>query len=265
MKHIIYKGDSLERIKEFGDNSIHLTISSPPYFNAKDYHKEDKNVGNNLNYMTYLAKIDNLIRDLYRVTVNGGIVVWNTSPVLDDGKRYGIPFDTHKIFIDAGFEFLEDIVWCKPMGAAKLRSGGWYQNNGAPLTWHANIATEYIMIYKKPGVRERGNFNPIKHYYPEIPKDLSSNTWFMNPETQTTWHDAPFCRELVKRCILLYSFIGDTILDPFAGSFTTTCVARDLERNSIGMEISEEYVKKAKEKMGFYQKNLFQNIEYIEK
>ncbi|KKN10693.1 hypothetical protein LCGC14_1034150, partial [marine sediment metagenome] len=60
-------------------------------------------------------------------------------------------------------------------------------------------------------------------------------------------------------------FIGDTILDPFAGSFTTTCVARDLERNSIGMEISEEYVKKAKEKMGFYQKNLFQNIEYIEK
>ncbi len=110
MKHIIYKGNSLERIKELEDNSIHLTITSPPYFNAKDYHKEDVNIGNNINYLDYLDKIETLLKDIYIKTVEGGYICWNTSPVIDNGKRYGIPFDTHQLFIKLGFEFLEDIV-----------------------------------------------------------------------------------------------------------------------------------------------------------
>jgi len=265
MIHTIYNGDTLKRVKELENESIHLTVTSPPYFNAKAYNKEDENVGNNKDYIDYLNKIDGLISDIYNKTVAGGIICWNTSPVLDNGKRYGIPFDTHQIFEKYGFEFLEDVIWIKPDGAAKLRCGGWYQNKGKPMTWHANINTEYIMIYKKPGTRKEKPYKPFKTYYNPIPKDILTVTWKINPETQTTWHDAPFPDELVKRCILLYSFEGDIVFDPFLGSGTVMKVARELGRNSVGIELSPEYLEKAKEKLGFYQKNLFSDEVYIEK
>lgn len=266
MRHEIYKGDSLQRIKELDENSVHLTITSPPYFNAKEYNMEDVNVGNNENYEDYLNKIKFFLYDLFKKTVPGGIVIWNTSPVIDGGKRYGIPFDTDILFREVGFEFLEDIVWIKPDGAAKLRCGGWFQNKGRPMTWHANINTEYIMVYKKPGEREQKPFEKINKYYSEIPKDMLTSTWYINPETRKTFHDAPFPNELAKRCIVLYSYPGDTVLDPFAGTFTVSTQARELGRNSIGMELSESYINYGKDVMGFYQKNLFgEQEEYIEK
>jgi len=258
------KGDCRERFKELKDESVHLTVTSPPYFVAKEYKSGEKDIGDIKEYSAYLEQIKLILKELYRTTCDGGIVCWNTSPILQKGKRIGIPFDTHKIFIELGFEFLEDIVWVKPMGAAKLRCGGWYQNKGKPMTWHANINTEYIMVYKKPGDRPVGEFNDIKKYYPEIPKDLSCNTWTINPETNKTYHEAPFPLEIPKRLILLYSFIGDTVLDPFAGTFTTSKASRDLERNSIGMELNEKYIKQGKEFMGFYQKNLFTDEVYEE-
>ena len=163
------------------------------------------------------------------------------------------------------FLFKEDIVWIKPDGAAKLRCGGWVQNSGRPTTWHPNINTEYLMVYKKPGERNKsGPFSPIKNYYPKIPKDLLTCTWYINPETNKHYHDAPFPEEIAKRCILLYSFEGETVLDPFAGTFTVSRVARDLGRNSIGMELSSEYIKHGKEEMGFYQKPLFGTVTYEE-
>jgi len=265
MKHQIYRGDCLIRMKELKENSVDCTISSPPYFNAKKYCGEDNNIGNNKDYNDYLLKINEVIKELYRTTINGGIVCWNTSPVLDDGKRIGIPFDTHQLFIKAGFEFLEDIVWVKPDGAAKLRCGGWIQNKGRPTTWHANINTEYIMIYKKTGIREPKTFEPITMHYSIMPKDLLTCTWHINPETNKRYHDAPFPYELAKRCILLYSYPGDTILDPFCGSGTVMKVAKDLKRNSIGIELSEEYIEFIKEEIGFYQKKIFAQEEYIEK
>ena len=98
--------------------------NSPPYFNAKEYNGEDDNVGNNKSYQAYLDKIEELLIDTYRITKPGGIVVWNTSPVLDNGKRYGIPFHTNQIFEDIGFEFLEDIVWCVDENTLMLTDTG---------------------------------------------------------------------------------------------------------------------------------------------
>lgn len=267
IRHIIYKGDSLARIHELEKNSIHLTITSPPYFNAKDYHSEEENVGNNTDYEHYLDRIEGFLKGLYEATVPGGYVIWNTSPVLQDGQRFNIPIDSNPLFTSAGFEFKEDIIWVKPDGAAKLRCGGWVQNDGKPLTWHPNIATEYIMVYKKPGKREVDGkkFTPFKQHYSTRPKDILTNVWYINPETHTTWHDAPFPDELVKRCIVLYSYDGDTILDPFLGSGTTMKVARLLGRNSVGMELSDEYIELAKEKLGFYQKSLFGDETYEER
>jgi site-specific DNA-methyltransferase (adenine-specific) len=262
MHHTIYKGDCLERVKEIVDKSIHLTVTSPPYFNAKEYHQEENNVGNNKDYADYLSKIRVLIKEIFKKTIDGGIVVWNTSPVINEGKRFMIPQDTHNIFIEEGFTCRDDITWKKPDGAAHLRCGGWCQNNGRPMTWHPNKVDEKVMVYEKPGKREQGAYDPIKNYYNPIPKDLITNVWLINPETSTHWHDAPYPEELVQRCILLFSYKGDTIFDPFLGSGTTMKVAKMLGRNSIGIELSDEYLEKAKEKIGTNQTTLFNQDTY---
>lgn len=251
--HTIIEGNCLEEVKKL--DNIHLIISSPPYFNAKKYNAEIDNVGNNANYDDYLVKIDGLIADMMKALVPGGYVCWNTSPVLDSGKRLGIPFDLHQLFILNGFNFLEDIVWKKPDGAAKLRCGGWCQNKNRPTTWHGNIVTEYVMIYQKPGKREYGDY---KHdAFAGYDKDILTNVWFLQPETGTKWHDAPYPAELVKRLMLLYSFEGDTILDPFGGSLTTTKVASENNRNSISVELSKDYIEKGM-KQRFEESSLFE-------
>jgi len=241
--HTIINGNSLEEVKKL--SSIHLVISSPPYFNAKKYKEEALNVGNNANYDDYLYKIECLIEDMYKALVPGGYVCWNTSPVLDNGKRLGIPFDTHSLFVSNGFEFQDDIIWKKPDGAAGLRCGGWVRNEHRPTTWHAKLVAEYIMIYKKPGKRVYGEYT--HKMFEGYDKDILTNVWFMKPETNKHWHDAPYPEELVKRLLLLYSFEGDVVLDPFGGTLTTSKVASKHKRSSVSIELSKEYMDKALE------------------
>jgi DNA modification methylase len=265
-KHLLYKGDCLVRIKEIEDNSIQCTISSPPYYNAKEYNMEEENIGNNKSYEHYNERINTLIKELFRVTCSGGLVCWNTSPVICEGFRYMLPIDQHKLFLEAGFVCRDRIMWKKPDGCAAPRSGSWYANKGKPLTWHPNLVFEDVVVYKKSGDRQEGDFSSIFSYYPsELPKDLLTDVWFINPETNKSYHDAPFPEELVKRCILIYTFKGDTVFDPFVGTGTVMRVARDLGRNSVGIELSEEYIAKAKEEMGWYQKSIFSQETYEER
>jgi len=242
----VRQGDCLELIKDIPNNTIQLTITSPPYFNAKKYGEEKLNVGNNESYISYLNKLDFLVKELYRTTEDGGYVCFNTSPVLDNGKRYAIPFDIHGSFIKYGFDFLEDIIWKKPDGAGRLRCGGWCQNKHKPTTWYANLVAEYVNVYKKPGKRVVGKFQDCFINYN---KDILTNVWYINPETNLKWHDAPYPEELVRRLVLLYSFEEDTILDPFAGALTTLKVAKDLNRNAIGLELNQKYIDMGKERL----------------
>ena len=99
------------------------------------------------------------------------------------------------------------------------------------------------MVYKKPGKRVYGEY--AHSSFNGYEKDILTNVWFMNPETNKHWHDAPFCEELVKRLILLYSFEGDTVLDPFGGTLTTSRVASKHRRNSVSIELSKEYMERA--------------------
>lgn len=260
-KHKIIHGDCLEKIKTIKASTIDLTITSPPYFNAKLYNEEENNIGNNKNYQDYLDKIELLIKEMFRITKPGGYICFNTSPVIDEGKRFAIPFDIHPLFLKHSFEFNEDIIWRKPDGAAKLRCGGWVQNKQRPTTWHPNIVTEYINIYKKPGEKELGTFqdSALNNYRPNI----LTNVWNVNP-ANIEWHDAPYPEELVERLVLLYSYEDDTILDPFGGTLTNMKVCRKLGRNSVSIELSDEYIEKAKEHAGFGQQLLFEDIIYEE-
>lgn len=257
MKHTIIQGDCIEKLKLLKDDSVHLVVTSPPYFNAKEYNKEAENIGNNSSYEHYLSRIDSVVKELKRVVVPGGIIVWNTSPVLEDGRRIMIPYHHNNIFENNGLECRDAIIWLKPDGASAPRSGAWFMNKGKPLSWHPNLIFENVMVYSKPGERVIGEYPTIGSYYPVIPKDLLTDVWRINPETRTTWHDAPFPTELVKRCIILFTNKGDTVLDPFLGSGTTMKVARELGRNSIGVELSPLYIEKSKERIGWNQTSLF--------
>lgn len=260
------KGDCLIKVKEIQDNSIHLCVTSPPYHTAKNYSAGVGNMGASADYLSYLDNMGKVIKELYRVLKQEGVVCWNTSPVVCGETRHYIPYDTHNLFLKEGFVCEEIVYWVKPDGAGKLRVGGWWQNGGRPTTYHSNAVVETIGIYKKPGKRETKEFENIKTHYPDgIPKDLLTDAWKFNPDTTCKFHPATYPKELVKRCILLYSYPGDTILDTYLGSGTTMLVARELNRNSIGIELSDEYYEKAKQKIGFYQKPLFGEIIYEEK
>jgi len=267
--HTIIVGDCLEKLKEVVDNSIDLALTSPPYYIAKEYSGGKGDMGKNDDYKEYLSNMRKIIKEHFRILKAGSIFAWNTSPVISNGFRYMIPNDTHNIFIEEGFICAEMVQWVKPDGAGKLRCGGWCQNNGRPHTWHPNIIDETIGFYKKPGTPIKKKYEPLNKWYPtKIPKDLLTNIWKFNPETNIKtvgWHPAPFPEELPKRIILLYSYPNDIVLDSFMGSGTTLKVARDLGRNSIGIELSETYIEKAKEKIGFYQKSLIDKHKYEER
>lgn len=242
MIHSFLHGDASKVLEKIKDNTVHLVVTSPPYFNAKKYKNKENNIGRNENYQGYLDKIENVIEKVYDVIVPGGYICFNTSPVIDSGKRYAIPFDTHPLFIKHGFLFKEDVIWRKPNGCSRLRCGAWLQNNHRPTTWHGNAISESINIYKKPGNREKKEYK--ENQFANYGQDIKTNVWEFNP-SYIKWHDAPFPFELAKRCLLLFSYEGDTVLDPFAGTFTLTRVAKRYNRNSIGIELSKGYIEQS--------------------
>jgi modification methylase len=262
MFYKIYVGDCLVKTKHIKDETIALTVTSPPYFNAKRYHDIEGNLGKNTDYQEYQANVRNIIKELFRITKPGGFVAWNTSPIMHNKQRVPIPYHTNNIFEEEGFEFKTDIQWLKPDGAAVLRCGGWVRSGYRPGAWHPNNVTEYVNVYMKPGEKEKGFWYPLTHYYAELPPDIYTNVWKIHPDTQTRWHEAPFPVELAKRLILLYTYKGETVFDPFLGSGSVITAAREVERNAIGIELSKEYAELAKEKIGFSQTSLLDTHTY---
>lgn len=253
--HLLVNADSRNML-EVKDESVHLVVTSPPYYNAREYSQW-------ATYDAYLEDMKKVFAECRRVLCYGGYMCVNISPVLDNGERKNIPVHFCNLLEELKFDFKEDIIWRKPDGAGALRNGGWSQNENRPLSYYPNIITEYIYIFKK------GSYNRVgKFFFKEwsglgaIPKDLLTNVWDFNPVLALqVGHPAPFPPELPKRVIGLYSFEDDTILDPFVGSGTTMEVARNLGRNSIGYELMPEYCKLIKDKL-FGQTTLLDDTKY---
>jgi len=238
--------DCFEAIKNIENESIDLTFTSPPYFNSKEYSFYNS-------YEEYLSLLNNLFIEIERVTKEGKFFVINTSPVIEprknrssSSKRYSIPFDIHPLIIKAGFEFIDDIIWEKPEPSAKNRISG-FNRFRKPMTYKPNIVSEYIMVYRKK-TDKLIDWN-LKQYDKEtIEKSLvkekieRSNIWKMSPKRDKN-HPAPFPNKLAHNIIKYYSFVGDTIFDPFAGSGTVGIEATKLKRKSILIEQNKEYMK----------------------
>jgi len=233
LKNIVVNADVIEALKIVPDESIHLTFTSPPYYNARDYSIY-------ASYEDYLDFLENVFKETHRITKEGRFLIVNTSPIIiprvsrsHSSKRYGIPFDLHHRIVNNGWEFLDDIIWLKPEASVKNRIGGFMQHR-KPLGYKPNCVTEYLMVYRK-STDKLLDWN-IRSYDKEV-VDASkvedgyetTNVWKIDPCFDKI-HSAVFPVALCKRVIQYYSFKGDLIFDPFAGSGTVGRTAKHLNR-----------------------------------
>jgi len=232
-------GDS-RNMKEIKDNSIDLVVTSPPYYNAP-YDFPDLFPS----YTDYLNMLNDIGKEIFRVLKEGRVSVFVVGDIRINGVLYSITADLIKIMQNLGFKYQERIIWKKSESYIKIsRRSGVIVQHPYPLYYYPDNIYEEIVIFKKPG-----KFIPENKEESKIDLNkFQKEKWYLNiweitnvlPQDKYTKYTSPFPEELVRRIITLYSYVGDTILDPFVGSGTTLKVANELKRNSIGYEIDLE-------------------------
>jgi len=240
---------------EIPDGSVHLMVTSPPYFNAPfDYKGVFKNYGQ------YLGVLRKVTKELFRVMAEGRIIVLNIDDMLINGEKFPIVADATKIFQEAGFKYRDRIIWKKPDGYLRIsRRSGVMLQNPYPMYFYPDNLLESIIIFQKGKFNYRSIPKEIREASKIDIKEFSDNKWYMTlwamnnvlPGSPLEKDIAAFPEELPYRAIKLFSYKGETILDPFLGSGTTMKVARDLCRNSIGIELKKSLIPIIKEKLGF--------------
>ena len=252
LKNVVVCADVGEVLKTIPAESVHLTFTSPPYYNARDYTIFES-------YEAYLEFLITVFTETHRITKEGRFFVLNTSPVIvprmsraHASKRYAIPYDIHPRLTDIGWEFIDDITWVKPDYAAKNRNGGFFRHR-KPLGYKANSVTESVMIYRKK-TDKLLDWN-MRQYDAETIESSKivgdyekTNVWHINPSADKV-HPAVFPVELAARVIQFYSFKGDLVFDPFGGSGTVGEAAMALERYFLLCEKEEEYVERAMQRL----------------
>jgi DNA modification methylase len=258
--HKIVFGDC-HKMTEVPDESIHLMVTSPPYYNAPfDYP--------NLfaDYDEFLDMIRDVSKELYRVLAPGRIASFVTDDMLVNGEKYPVVADITTIMRGAGFRYRDKIVWRKPEGYTRIsRRSGVVLQHPYPMYFYPDNIQESILIFQK------GKFDYA--YLGKLPPDIVESSRIDIGEYQrskwclTVWDItnvlplegrvekgiAAFPEEIPKRLIRLFSFKGETVLDPFLGSGTTNKVARALGRNSVGYEIDLELIDVVKQKLNYQQ------------
>ena len=252
IKNAVVQGDVQEILKYVPDESVHLTFTSPPYYNARDYSIYQS-------YDEYLKILENIFKEVHRVTKDGRFFVLNTSPIIiprisraHASKRYPIPYDVHPLLVKMGWEFIDDIVWLKSEASVKNRNAGFLQHR-KPLAYKPNAVTEMLMVYRKKSDKLI-DWNIQQYSWDKVKKSKvldkyeTSNVWRIDP-TFDKIHSAVFPIELCNRVVKFYSFIGDLIFDPFAGSGTVGCAALNLNRHFFLTEKEPKYINRIKEEL----------------
>ena len=255
----IYQGDCLEVLKTFEDNSIDLTVTSPPYDNLRTY-------GGVIDGWSF-EKFQGIARELYRVTKEGGVVVWIVADATIKGSETGTSFKQALYFMECGFNLHDTMIWEK---TGMLPTQDRYYNifeymfvlsKGRPKTMNFicdHKTTAGGRVQKKDacinkGAQKNGAGTFVRNEY-----SRRTNLWRIsigkNKETQG--HPAPFPEALANDHIISWSNEGDVVLDPFMGSGTTGKMAILNNRNFIGIELNEEYFKIAERRIGLEKQQL---------
>lgn len=249
LRNIIAQGDAEEVLQELPAESVDLIFTSPPYYNARPEYTDY------IGYEEYLLKMRKILHHAHRVLAEGRFFVMNVSPVLirrasrnQASRRIAVPFDMHRLFMEEGYDFMDDIIWEKPEGA------GWATGRGRrfaadrnPLQYKPVPVTEYVLVYRKHTDKLidwniRGH--PDKKLVAEskIGDDYErTNIWRIKPAHDPR-HPAVFPLELAEKVIRYYSFKGDVVLDPFAGIGTVGKAATMLGRRFVLIEQNPKYI-----------------------
>jgi len=252
-------GDS-RNMKELLDGSVHLVVTSPPYFNAPfDYPDLFKS------YDEFLELIRDVAKELYRVLAQGRIACFVTQDVRIKGKLYPVPSDIIRIMLEEGFNYRDRIIWRKPEGYIRIsRRSGVQIQHPYPMYFYPDNIFEEILIFQKG-----------EYKYPKINSNLKASQIDIQEFNRGKWYlsvwditnvlpfkgrveegVAAFPEEIPYRLIKLFSYAGETVLDPFMGSGTTLKVAFELGRKAVGYEIDLELLDAVKKKLKIDQKKL---------
>ncbi|HRZ28500.1 MAG TPA: site-specific DNA-methyltransferase, partial [Spirochaetota bacterium] len=257
-------GDS-RSMNENKDHSIDLIITSPPYWQIKDY-ENVKQIGFGQNLHEYLKDLYRVWEEGYRVLKPGRRLCINIGDQFARSIIYGrykiIPLHSECISQceNIGFDFMGSIIWQKKTtlnttGGATIMGSFPYPPNGM-----VEIDYEHILIFKKPGesIKQDIEIKKKSEITKEEWKEYFSGHWNFGGVKQIE-HQAMFPDELPKRLIKMFSFYGETVLDPFLGSGTTAKAALELNRNAVGYEINSDYLSIIKNKVGFSENQLISN------
>lgn len=269
LRNSVFLGDAEKSLAQLPPESVDLVFTSPPYFNVRPEYSDY------IVYNDYLKKMQAIIKQCYAVLNEGRFFVLNVSPVLlrrasrnEASKRIAVPFDFHRLFIEEGFDFVDDIIWEKPEGA------GWATGRGRrfaadrnPLQYKPVPVTEYVLVYRKHTdklidwhIRKHPNQDYVKQSRIEDPYQVT-NIWKITP-AHSKLHPAIFPDELAENVIRYYSFVNDIVLDPFGGSGTTARVAYSLKRRFVHMELNPTYMDNFKKEITSWYHQSLQSIDW---
>ena len=253
MNKIIF-GDS-QNMSELPDSSVHLVVTSPPYFNAPfDYPDMFEN------YTDFLHLMRSVAGEIRRVLDKGRIAALVVDDMLVDGKKYPVVADITKIFIERGFKYRDKIVWIKPEGYIRIsRRSGVLLQHPYPMYYYPDNLQESILIFQNGDfdyksipdiVREKSKVSIEKYQKEKWYLNVWNITNVLPNNNRLEKGIAAFPDEIAYRLISLFSYKGETVLDPFLGSGTTIKVAVEQGRNAVGYEIDIELIEIIKQKVG---------------
>lgn len=268
--HRLINGDARD-LSFLENESVHLVITSPPYWNLKRYNDNPDQLGHIQNYELFLSELEKVWHHVYRILVPGGRLVCVVGDVCVARRNFGrhLVFPLHAdicvICRRIGYDNLNPIIWHKIANASyEVQNGSKFL--GKPYEPNAIIKNdmEFILMQRKPG----GYRKPTDAQ--RIASKLSKKefaSWFQQIWTitgaSTKHHPAPFPLELATRLVRMFSFVGDTVLDPFCGTGTTMVAAFRTDRNSIGVDIDPEYCRMAARYLKAETSDLFSNAKLL--
>lgn len=246
--HYLINGDA-RNLSFINDESVHLVITSPPYWNLKKYNDSPAQMGHIKDYEEFLNELSHVWKEVYRILVPGGRLVCVVGDVClsrrENGRHLVMPLhaDIQVICRKLGLDNLNPIIWHK-ISNAKFEANKSVKFLGKPYEPNAIIKNdiEFILMQRKPGGYRKPS--DIQRKLSMIPKDKFdlwfSQIWNITGES-TREHPAPYPLELADRLVRMFSFVGDVVVDPFCGSGTSMLAAMNAGRHCIGIEIDPEY------------------------
>jgi len=255
-EHVVFLKDS-RLMEDVKDLSVHLVVTSPPYWNLKRYPEHPSQLGNIDDYRAFLGELNKVWSECFRVLVPGGRLCIVVGDICLSRRRHGrhrvmpLHSDIIESCLEIGFDYLSPIIWYK---IANVRTEARRQTYclGRPNGPNSIVKNEieYILLFRKPGAYRKvdGKIERFSELAREEYVEYFKQVWRLNGDLNNA-HPASFPLQIPYRLIKMFSYIGDTVLDPFLGSGTTTLAAIMLHRNSIGYEIEPTFIKMVEDRI----------------